>query len=146
VKLDANDGTGGWSIIVGGRVVPFRTTVLSAKLNRRPDGTFRLDEGILTSRVGVDDMLATAGALRIQTGEYVCAQPELYLPIKKLICASADLMRVPSADFTGVPCDALSLVLLFTAGPATIGRSAPPQAQTPVGCAIGLVDTCANAP
>jgi hypothetical protein len=146
VKLDASpEGTGGWSLIVGGRVLPFQTMIFVANLNRQPDGHFRLDEGIISARIAADDMLSTIGSTRIYTNESACAD-QLYPALKSVVCRSADLAQVARADFTGARCDALSLVLQFSAGPAAIGGTMAPQTEPAPGCGVGFVDTCANAP
>ena len=146
VKLDVEGDIGGWSLVVGGRVVPLRTAILTAKLNRQPNGSFRLDEGVVTGRVAVDDVLAGIGSLRVTGEDYICNHPEIYEPLKKLACASSDLAKLPSRDFSGASCDAVSLVLEFTAEPAVIGHAEPPQGVPKTGCGRGWVDTCPAAP
>ena len=147
VKIGATgDGLGGWSMVVGGRVIPVRTAILTARVNKHPDGTYRLDDGLMTGRLAVDDLISTVGSLRVQVDEYVCGHPELYLPIKSLVCASPDLAKLPSADFTSTRCDAVSLVFQFRAGPAAVGHAEPPQTLTPPGCGRGWVDSCGSSP
>jgi hypothetical protein len=143
VKLEANGDTGGWSVIVGGRVLPFRTTIFAAKLNKQPNGNYRLDHGIITARVPADDLLSTVGALRIQTDQYVC-DSALYQPVKDLLCRSLDVAKLPSADFTGARCDAISITYQFSAGPAAIGGSVEAQTTFPAGCGVGFQDSCGN--
>jgi hypothetical protein len=126
--------------------MPVQTAILTAKVTRQADGRYRLDDGVLTGRIAVDDLLSSLGSLRIDSEVYVCQHPELYGPLKSLVCSVPDLAKLPSADFTGARCDAVSLVLQFSAVPAAIGRNVPAPTQSQTSCGLAFVDTCASAP
>jgi hypothetical protein len=153
-------------LIFGSRVVTVGTPILVARLVpldesgqvlpidgsgkiQSPDGkarSFRLVDGILAGRASASDALAGAASIRIgaspvSNGE-LCGQPALYCVIKNVVCSGADSMKLPTLDFKGESCDALSIVLQFDAVPALRGAPRPLAAPPDGGCASTWRDEC----
>jgi hypothetical protein len=136
-------------LIVGSRIVTIGTPIMVARLvpldeggNVLPvDGTgkiqsadgkarsFRIEDGMITGRASASDILAAVGTI-------------LYCGIKKVVCSAADSMKLPTLDFKGEPCDALSIVLQFDAVRALLGHARPLEAPPEAGCAPTWQDQC----
>jgi hypothetical protein len=61
--------------------------------------------------------------------------------MKEQICAAVDIAADPKRDNTSAPCDALSMTLAVTAGPARFGSVYAPPAK-PRRCGNSWVDDC----
>jgi hypothetical protein len=134
-------------IVFGSTVMSVSTFVLSVKLVPvdangndipvdgagkilSPDGKaagFRMANGVLTGRAATSDALAAVGGLvvdRIGLGneQFLC-QTAIFPLVKGLLCSAADTVGVPSRDFKGDKCDALSVVLHFEAVAAGLGKT-----------------------
>ncbi len=65
-----------------------------------------------------------------------------YCFIKPAICQAGDTMSLPGLDFTGQPCDALTLTLQFDAVLAQLDPLERPIEITEAGCSEGWKDSC----
>jgi hypothetical protein len=71
----------------------------------------------------------------------LCGTNVLYNQLKREICASVDVSVTPSPDSTSLPCDAVSMTLLFTARPAQLGTVVE-LPELPHRCGAGWSDDC----
>jgi hypothetical protein len=104
--------------------------------------SFRLDNGRLAGRTSTSDMLAAVGSIRLGGTSDLCAQKAPYCIVKSAVCNAADSMKLPSSDFTGQGCDALSIVLQFDAVVAKQGGSLPLTPGSDAGCGANFTDDC----
>jgi hypothetical protein len=110
-------------------VMTFGTPILTATIvpvEGKP-GQFRLEDGILTGRVAVDEMLDFFGAKPVPiadspTGD-LCGTITYEQLLKPTLCGFAESRMPPGEDFRGAPCNALSVAIRFTAGQAGLGKT-----------------------
>lgn len=89
--------------------------LVSARLFRASDGTFRLGDGVIGGRVTSEDVLQSFRWVGLCDGDPL-------LPIaKSSVQANLDIATEPDAS-PDAPCDALSLGVVFSARQATIGK------------------------
>jgi hypothetical protein len=152
-------------IVFGSTVMTIGTPVLSVKLVpldasgkdlpvdgagkiQSADGratSFRLTDGLLSGRAGINDALAAAGTLLVSpspTAPYLCHNKPLFGLLKTVLCAAPDTTSLRTRELKGDPCDAVTLVLQFNAVPANVGWPFEPGEQD-AGCPR---DTCDAAP
>lgn len=99
--------------------------IATARLVRQ-GASYRLDDGRVVGRWATKELLTALDAIRDPFGDGgICGQSELYKQLKKDVCASVDIAAAPALDTTSAPCDALSMTVLFTAGPAQLGALLP---------------------
>ncbi len=104
-------------------------------------GGYRLD-GQLTGRIDVVSVLTGLAYIVDPTnrGSTLCGNDPTYLTLRTLLCTSADIMSMPSADNTDASCNALSSAVGFSAFPAKLGAPytlslfTTCEAGTPVDC------------
>jgi hypothetical protein len=96
--------------------------------------SFRIENAFLTGRTGTSDLLAAVGSIRLTGGTDFCMQTNAYCLAKNMVCNAADSMKVPSGDFKGLNCDALSVVFQFDAVVAQLGGDRAPDPTTDSGC------------
>lgn len=106
--------------------------------------SFALADGTLTGRASASDVLSAVGSFRVGAvhadGGDLCASA-LYPLLKETVCSAADVMDLPTRDFAGDPCNALSLVLQFDAAPAAFGKVHEPE-RDGGGCGVDWRDSC----
>jgi hypothetical protein len=118
--------TGG---IVTGKLVPEK-------------GTFRIDEGQISGRWKVTNLLQALHAVGAPfSSGYICPGTSAYSTVKLLVCEGSDITADPTLDNMGATCDALSLAFGFTAYPALTGPIVPDVTQN-VGCPEAGPDQC----
>ncbi|MFO0678479.1 MAG: hypothetical protein U0169_18220 [Polyangiaceae bacterium] len=104
-------------------------TILSAKLTKLPNKTFRIENGILGGRWSTRALLQSIGEIRgldsKNKDKRLCQIPLLYAGLKSEICGAADISAT-STTAPSEPCSALSFAYPFTASPAKFGKVAPP--------------------
>jgi hypothetical protein len=116
------------TVVLREGAMSFGTPILTARLtpSESDPSRFRLEDGILTGRISADDMLDWVGAKRVDQEQsptgYLCDSPT-YALVKPFVCNLADTVMPPQRDFTSDRCNALSVVLRFTAPPAQIGAT-----------------------
>lgn len=122
------------AIVDGGIVGPSSEPVRAA--------TFALRDGVVSGRVRAADLLSTLGAFKVSPApdeKFLCNEPAFALA-GALLCGSVDTMAVPSLDFRGQPCNAMSFVLQFDAVPAALGRASDAVQSDP--CGVGFAAKC----
>jgi hypothetical protein len=161
--LDGRGKTSEFPLILGSTTVNVGTAVVTGRLVpldergaelpvvngaiQSNDGTaasFRLRDAILSGRTSVDDVLGRVGRVRVAKGvdPYFCSgrNKPIYDLFKDTICRAVDTVAEPTRDFTDAPCDAVSIVLLFEAGPVQLGTEYDPPPSP--GCAANFEDKC----
>lgn len=165
--VDARVGVANqFPILVGPRIVQVGTPVLTGRLvPMGQDGSdlptdrhgvtggvkpaaFRMDDGIISGRVHIDELVSAFGAGRIKNTDdsnpYLCANAILYLGFKQRLCSEVDIMADQGDDFHDRACNGLSMSVQFTTSPASIGSQdvpAPPS-RGDGGCSADFRDTC----
>ncbi len=84
-----------------------------------PNGV-ELADGVVGGRVPTSAILKLAGRI-IVGGKPICSNTPMFTTVRSTICDSAEIRQDDTEDFTGTPCNALSLALSLTAPPALIG-------------------------
>jgi hypothetical protein len=160
-------GGGVLPLLFGTRVVTIGTPILVARLVpldekgqplavdsagriQSPDGkasSFRLEHGVVSGRTSSSDVLSAAGTIRVSGAEpgksELCNQPLPYCLLKGAVCSAVDTLRIPTQDFQGVACDALSMVLQFDAVMAKkSAKDREPEPPPEAGCARAWTDSC----
>jgi hypothetical protein len=111
-------------VVIGIGLTTLRLTdvVITATITPMPDGSgYRLDNGQIAGRFPTRDIFVMLASMKEATGPgYLCGDSVDLQQLKTKICAEADLTELPSDD-AGAPCDALSMVIPFTALPAQVG-------------------------
>lgn len=100
--------------------------IVSARLHRADDGTFRLSDGVIGGRVTQEDVLQSFRWVGLCEGDPL-------LPIaQSSVKANLDITADPSAD-PETPCDSISLGIVFTARQANAGKlvDVPPLVECP---------------
>ena len=104
-------------------IVDLSNGVMTARLVRQKDGSYRLNEGRVGGRASTKAILTTLGHFEDPTsdaGARFCDEAEdegLKGILKTTACLSADITHEPASDGTG-PCDSLSVAFGFSAAPA----------------------------
>jgi hypothetical protein len=88
-------------------------------------GGWTITKGNVGARWPISRVLDDIHALSGSNGESLCGTDPYYVIAKSMICGALDIASNPSADNTGVPCDALGLGIGFTGEPAIIGDVLP---------------------
>ncbi len=128
------------SIGLGAGSLEMTDAVLVAAIESDGHGGKRLD-GQMAGRISTHSLLAILGAFQDSTGQYLCGSDVTFQTVRTLICSSADLRSDPTTDFSGQPCDALSVSFGFTAlGVQTLGP--PFQTLDPKPGCDGSVEDC----
>ncbi|MDB4933207.1 MAG: hypothetical protein JWP87_179 [Labilithrix sp.] len=104
--------------------------------------SFRLDDAVLAGRTSASDLLAALGSTRVGGTTDLCAERVPYCFVKNAICSAADSMKLPSSDFAGLECDALSIVLQFDAVVAKLGGKLDLMPRSDAGCGADWKDDC----
>lgn len=91
---------------------------ISGKLEKQPDGTWLMNDGLLVGRWRIDDLLVTLSTVS-SGGEPICTDHPLYQLVKKAVCGYPDITSVLGGPTT--PCDALSFAMAFDAQSAHLG-------------------------
>jgi hypothetical protein len=101
------------------------------------NGAFRIDDGAVAGRFPVVRLLTALEVLPdpADPTKFLCGDKSPSYPgVKTLICSGQDIVSDVKQDNTGAPCDAVSLSLQFTSGPARFGKVvAPPTPAKPCG-------------
>jgi hypothetical protein len=98
VEFDGeSDQSPGWPVVFDTQPIQFRTAILSAELVPNGNG-FRLEDGLLTARAKVDDLLTAASKFRTEQKQYFCHNA-VYGALKGVLCSSADLAAFKTDDF-----------------------------------------------
>jgi hypothetical protein len=146
--------TFGYRANFGGALMELSDAIISGKLVPKMVGgrkLWGLENGSISGRWASSQLLENLATLPNADvdGSFLCAtDPVLgsqYKTLKMYICAMQDIMTNKSADNSGVPCDALSMSLGFTAEPAQVGTvytvSPPPSGCLGDGGAF-FTDSC----
>ncbi|MDB4936517.1 MAG: hypothetical protein JWP87_3489 [Labilithrix sp.] len=108
--------------------VPLRAARLVGKIERVGTTGLRMSNAQLVGRVPIAEIFAQLAAIGL------CQNNPMYPTVKASTCAALDLPAKPANDGKDVGCDALSIAIGITAGPAKIGGHAPSAgAQSPCG-------------
>jgi hypothetical protein len=108
---------------------------------------FAMKGGTIAGRWSTTDLLATLATIPDgDGGSFLCGSSVSYQLIKTVVCQSADISESASNDNKPIlaPCDAISVGLQFTAGPAQLGEVTEVPAA-PAGCGdagIPFSDKC----
>lgn len=126
--------------------VDLKGSVVVGTLVREGDG-YRIDDGRLGGRWPTARLLTSLEVLpdpaNLDAGAGLCGDSGTYAFIKGLVCDRQDIVTDLRQDNTSAPCDAVSLSVAFTAGPARLGDVvAPPTA--PRLCGPTWSDDCAR--
>jgi hypothetical protein len=93
--------------------------------------SFRLDNGRLVGRWPTSELLTSLDVLKDPLDETkgLCGTSRLYGELKARICASPDLVTDPSLDRKDAPCNALGMLVLFTAEPVILSSASDPKVR-----------------
>jgi hypothetical protein len=115
--------------------VPLRVARLVGKIERVGTEGLRMTNAQLVGRVPVADIFAQLANIGL------CRDNPMFPTVKASTCAALDLPAKPANDGRDVGCDALSIAISITAGPAKIGgHAAAAGAQSP--CGEQTPETC----
>jgi len=89
-------------------------------------GTWSLQNGQVGARWATSDALYSFHTLSDTSGDSLCGNDLTYQLVSGGICSQADIASSPANDDMGLPCDALSIGLGFTASPAQLGDELDP--------------------
>jgi hypothetical protein len=89
-------------------------------------GTWSLQNGQMGARWATSDALYSFHTLSDTSGNSLCGSDLTYQVVSGGICSQADIASSPANDNQGLPCDALSIGLGFTASPAQLGDELDP--------------------
>jgi hypothetical protein len=110
--------------VLGTVVFDTRGTVITATLTPNGDGTFHVDDGVISGRWPTKYIQSGLKALTdpIVDGSYLCPTPTSSYPtISKIICLGADITADPRAQSPTTMCDAISFANGFSATPGIMG-------------------------
>jgi hypothetical protein len=88
------------------------------------DGGWAMRDGVITGRLGLDEVFAAIGSFRSDTGMPICTSNPFYATGKTLFCNAPDILKGLGSPTQ--PCDAVSLGIGFEADPALVGAAEPP--------------------
>jgi len=137
---------------LGGATMALSTAVIVGQLQPVPlqQGGFGYDlvGGTIAGRWPTKALLQTLATIpdSLDDGGFLCGHGNLYYEIiKATVCGAADISQNQANDNTNAACDAVSVGMTFTAGPAQLGAvlAVPPA---PAGCADGVVPFTDNCP
>ena len=94
--------------------------VITATVVPVGNGTYKMENGQVAGRWSASSVLQSVQGLNF-AGSTICPGSSTYAGLKQQICHAADISSDPSADKTGVTCDALSVAFGYTADPAQMG-------------------------
>jgi hypothetical protein len=121
-------------------------SVFTAVLKKDAQG-YRLEDGRLAGRWPTLELLTGLDTLGDpfdgDAGGGLCGASSTYRTIKEQICTSVDIAADPKQDNTSAPCDALSMTVGFTAGPARLGSVYEAPAKTRL-CGTSWIDDCSR--
>lgn len=107
--------------------------------------SFRIDDGTVSGRWPVARLLTSLEVLPDpgDPTKFLCGDSPSYAAVKELVCSGQDIVSDVKQDNTGAPCDAVSISIGFTSGPARLGKVvAPPPTVKP--CGPQWTDDCAR--
>lgn len=117
---------------IGTFTFPIAAGYMTAKLVKKPVG-YALVDGIFSSRLNASDFLTSFE--NVPSGlpgpGFVCGSDPYYASLRDTLCRVLDLPTDPNTDGRETSCDAVSLILNFTADPAVLGDviSRPPRVR-----------------
>lgn len=112
----------------------------------RPEGAgYRIDDGRLGGRWPTARLLTSLEVLPdpASPGAGLCGDSGTYAFVKDLVCNGQDIVADIKQDNTSAPCDAVSLSVAFTAGPAQLGDLVAPPTGARL-CGPSWSDDCAR--
>jgi hypothetical protein len=134
---------------LGGATMALTNAVVVAELRIVPllqNFSYELVGGTIAGRWPTKSLLQTLATIPDTStdGGFLCGQNLTYLLIKTAVCQTADISQNQANDNSNAACDAVSVGMTFTAGPAQLGAvlAVPPA---PAGCTNGgfpFTDTC----
>jgi hypothetical protein len=135
---------------LGGATILLSSAVIVGTLQKTalatPGFGYVLTAGTIAGRWSSKDLLSTLATIPDPAvdGGFLCSNILNYNIIKAAACGAVDISQNPHNDNTPAPCDAVSVGMRFTAGPAQLGGvyRVPPA---PAGCAVGglpFTDSC----
>jgi hypothetical protein len=137
---------------LGGATMQLSNAVVVGQLQEVPLATggfsYELTGGTIAGRWPTKALLQTLATIPDPSmdGGFLCGDDKLdYDIIKGVVCQAADISQNPAYDNTNAACDAVSVGMTFTAGPAQLGvvLAVPPA---PAGCmtdaGFPFTDTC----
>jgi hypothetical protein len=109
--------------------------------------SYKLTSGTIAGRWPTKALLQTLATIPDTTteGGFLCGEGLEYDIIKRVVCQIADISQNPANDNMNAACDAVSVGMTFSAGPAQLGAvfAVPPA---PAGCTTDagfpFTDTC----
>lgn len=119
--------------------------VITGKLVPLTDGGaagFELTDGVLAGRVNANAFLAALAPSPVAVGagvETFCGQA-YWASLTEQLCAAVETLDDPTREFRGASCNAISMVLGFTAAQSVFGSPMPPPPLALPKCDSGL--TC----
>jgi hypothetical protein len=131
----------GTTIRVGLLVFPLSDGIVSAKLVKRPNGVYALEDGILSGRMRVEELLRSFEVIPNGKIGYFCGKDPYFAGLRDTLCAARDLPTDPSLDGADAPCTGLSLAVRFTADPAALGNFVAAPAR-PRPCGVDWQPKC----
>jgi hypothetical protein len=90
---------------------------------------YHVVDGVIAGRWPTASFFETLSSFRDQNGMPICTDNQIYPLVHSEVCGSADILSTIGS--TGVPCDAISVGVGFTADPAEIGSVQPPGTPMP---------------
>ncbi len=102
---------------------------------------FRVESGQLSGRWAATDAFTAIAQLADANG-FLCGTHPFFVALKTQICENLDIASVRASDNTGATCDAMSLALGFTAGPAQIGNEIPNPPTVENNCPTSPKPSC----
>jgi hypothetical protein len=136
---------------LGGATMQLSSAIVVGKLDEveLPTGfSYELTSGTIAGRWPTKALLGTLATIPDTTmeGGFLCGEDKLdYDIIKRVVCQIADISQNPANDNMNAACDAVSVGMTFSAGPAQLGAvfAVPPA---PAGCTTDagfpFTDTC----
>ena len=89
--------------------------VVSGKITHAQDGTWAIEDGVISGRAPLPDMVEGLRLIGL------CESDPNYALINNFLTQNLDVLSSGASD-PNTPCDALSLAVTFTAGQQTAGK------------------------
>jgi hypothetical protein len=124
------------------------TPIVAARLVPAETGSgFRLEDGILTGRIGTRDMLDWFGArkvpIELSPTQIACDGQLFKQGIRPTLCKLVDSVLPASNDFkNNIKCNAVSVAFRFTAEPALFGTDTYDLPAADASCTANPENTC----